>query len=451
MALRGHVFDKQLFSSDCYALVTDTFLGKQSGIIRGCDMTHTTSLIHINEGYFVVKGRPIQEEGGSNIEVEPGNIDGSYCKLVCELDMSKNNTTTELNQVSYKIIEDVTNYPVLTQEDITDNGTIYQFELAKFRRTLNGIEDFVDTRSFLNFDSIYEEVRNEIKKIEDGSIFVTEEEMREVGVAVSPTQPTTNEKVWIQKGKNLLNKDNANIIHYYLSSGALASWGGAYTLYIPCQPNTTYTIQKIVGYPFEVWTTSTIPVTGVKNIDYVNGSGKNSVTITTSKTAKYLCVYYYNTDCSLTEEELRSSIQIELGSTATEYEAYVEKAIHTKNDNGVYEEFVNQTEIQKTLEDLKGKLLWSNGSYTSAFAAQTVNIDLSDYNFIRVIYTHWGGSWSFLDGGKVPKGVMSMLNPSASTSRRYTSNNEGVTFENPANDGNTLAQVPIYIIGYKYW
>ena len=94
MALRGHVFDKQLFSSDCYALVTDTFLGKQSGIIRGCDMTHTTSLIHINEGYFVVKGRPIQEEGGSNIEVEPGNIDGSYCKLVCELDMSKNNTTT---------------------------------------------------------------------------------------------------------------------------------------------------------------------------------------------------------------------------------------------------------------------------------------------------------------------------------------------------------------------
>ena len=107
--------------------------------------------------------------------------------------------------------------------------------------------------------------------------------------------------------------------------------------------------------------------------------------------------------------------------------------------------------VYKEIEDLKGKVLWSNPTYTSEFSAQKVNIDLTDYNYIRVIYTHWGGSWSFLDSGKTPKGTMGILNPAATSNRRFTSNNTGVTFENPANNGNTLSQVPIYIIAYKYW
>lgn len=175
MALRGHVFDKQLFSSDCCALITDTFLNKHSGIIKGCELTNTSNSVYIDDGYFLVKGRPLQEEGGTTIEVEAGDLAGIYCKLVCEIDMSKTNTTSQLNQVSYKILESTSDYPTLIQEDITDGGTIYQFELAKFRRTLNGIEDFVDTRSFLNFDSIYSEIEKEIKKIEEGSIFVTKD------------------------------------------------------------------------------------------------------------------------------------------------------------------------------------------------------------------------------------------------------------------------------------
>lgn len=415
MALRGHVFDKQLFSSDCYALVTDTFLGKQSGIIRGCDMTHTTSLIHINEGYFVVKGRPIQEEGGSNIKVEPGNIDGSYCKLVCELDMSKNNTTTELNQVSYKIVEDVTNYPVLTQEDITDSGTIYQFELAKFRRTLNGIEDFVDTRSFLNFDSIYEEVRNEIKKIEDGSIFVTEEEMREVGVAVSPTEPTTNEKVWLQKGKNLLDLSKCDFANCILNDdGTITSqindfyYCSVFTTSLNnfLLDNKGKTITLSTGTPLNNKITSII-INGIRtNGENYQEAGEDSTgnasiiiaedfTSITSLEVRFNRQYEQITDYTTKINYL----QLELGE-ATEYEEYKEKKIYCKNDNGIFEEFINVSETENriisfdinlangetfTNDNLKNaKIVIVNWKNSSGWSLQTIHTvdgySLNTYN-----------------------------------------------------------------------
>lgn len=37
----------------------------------------------------------------------------------------------------------------------------------------------------------------------------------------------------------------------------------------------------------------------------------------------------------------------------------------------------------------KWELLWTNASPTSAFAAQTVALDLSGYDFVMVVYQHW--------------------------------------------------------------
>ena len=51
-----------------------------------------------------------------------------------------------------------------------------------------------------------------------------------------------------RSGKNLFDKDNANIINTYIAgsgNGVLPSDGGAENkcVYIPCKQNTTYTIQ----------------------------------------------------------------------------------------------------------------------------------------------------------------------------------------------------------------
>lgn len=166
MALRGHTFKKQLFSSECFALFIDTFLGKQSGIVKGCSLSYTENSITINNGYFCIQGRFLEEAGGSTFNIETAEQD-TYCKLICEIDLSKENTTSILNQATYKIITDTTDYPVLIKGDIADTATVYQYEFARFKNTEEGIKDFRDTREFLDFNSLYSEIRQNVQNVLD--------------------------------------------------------------------------------------------------------------------------------------------------------------------------------------------------------------------------------------------------------------------------------------------
>jgi len=166
MALRGHVFTKQLFSSDCFALFIDTFLGGESGIINGCTLENTTEKITLNKGYFLAKGRFLEEEEGIDFSIDATAEGEKFCKLICEIDLSQENTTSILNQAYYKIIEDDNDYPELQQDDITTDPTgIYQFEFCQFKRTTEGISEFRDTRIFVDFNSIYSEVRRNMSYV----------------------------------------------------------------------------------------------------------------------------------------------------------------------------------------------------------------------------------------------------------------------------------------------
>ena len=133
-------------------------------------------------------------------------------------------------------------------------------------------------------------------------------------------------------GKNLFDKDNANIINAYTSS-TLVDSSNSSTLYIKCNPNTTYTISRqLIGKRFQVAECSEIPAIGVSLSNNTPDSFNNedsTITFTTSNTAKYLCVFYsniggnnLNNNNGYTEEELRSSIQIEKSSIATNYESF---------------------------------------------------------------------------------------------------------------------------------
>lgn len=62
----------------------------------------------------------------------------------------------------------------MTQTNIVKNVSgIYQYELARFRTGSSGITNFQDMRTFLDFDSIYEEIKKEIDNIKDGSAFMS--------------------------------------------------------------------------------------------------------------------------------------------------------------------------------------------------------------------------------------------------------------------------------------
>lgn len=155
--LRGHVFKSQTFANEAFGLFMDTFLQGNMGVIRGCELSNTNNTVTISEGYFFIKGRPLQIVGNDTVNV----LDNGYYSLICEIDLSKENTKEEFNQGSIKVISDSSSYPTLVQQDINNNGTIYQYEFARFKVTDSGISEFIDRRTFLNLSSIYSKINED--------------------------------------------------------------------------------------------------------------------------------------------------------------------------------------------------------------------------------------------------------------------------------------------------
>ena len=80
----------------------------------------------------------------------------------CFMKTCSKNTSSQLNQASYKIITGANDYPSLTQDNIVGtNSGVYQYELARFKTGISGITNFTDSRTFLDFDSIYEELETQ--------------------------------------------------------------------------------------------------------------------------------------------------------------------------------------------------------------------------------------------------------------------------------------------------
>lgn len=190
--LKGHVFKKQTFKSEVFAFWIDTLLDKKCGIGNygnKMNVTYSGRNLIIASGLACIRGRLVEEDTSTTV---PAGTDNAYCKLVIEIDLSKENTETELNQVYYKIIKATSSYPSLTQNDIVvNNRGKYQYELARFRTTVNGITDFTDRRTYLDFNCIftemqleYQEVLNELKEklknVQNGSAYLLKDNIAEI-------------------------------------------------------------------------------------------------------------------------------------------------------------------------------------------------------------------------------------------------------------------------------
>lgn len=126
----------------------------------------------------------------------------------------------------------------------------------------------------------------------------------------------------INLGKNLFDKDNANILNGYLADGGtLVSNSGYRTLYISCNQNTTYTISKIQSNYFRVAEFTSIPLFGDSYITRTKNDSATSITFTTT-TGNYLAITYLSPSDTLTEQQILDTIQIEKGSQASSYSAY---------------------------------------------------------------------------------------------------------------------------------
>ena len=107
-----------------------------------------------------------------------------------------------------------------------------------------------------------------------------------------------------------------------------------------------------------------------------------------------------------------------------------------------------------------GKILWTNESPTNNFAGQDVNINVSSYNCIKIIYNYSVGSPFEMNTGEIPSGasgtVLYMLYNSSGinffTSRTATFSSNKITFADAIDSNGTTVNnrlVPLYIIGYE--
>lgn len=172
--LKGHVFAKQLFGNSIFALFINTFLNGKNGISKdyknAMAVTYSGSTVNVDSGAICIQGRFLEEDTSTQLSA---GTDTAFCKLVIEIDLDKQNTETDFLQGIYRIVKSASAYPSLTQTDIVKNNSgVYQYELARFKTTANGITEFADKRTFLDFNSIYAEIEQHIKDIDDGAPYL---------------------------------------------------------------------------------------------------------------------------------------------------------------------------------------------------------------------------------------------------------------------------------------
>ena len=165
-------------------------------------------------------------------------------------------------------------------------------------------------------------------------------------VIVRPTEPTgkNRKKVWMQKGKNLFNKDDAIIDGYYIdNSGNLISASNSWyqNAFIKVKSNTQYTMSSGHGILRVCFYDNN------KNYISRNTTEKTSLTFLTPSNCEYVKLSGDTSSIQILD------LQLEQGPNKTYYEAYIEPKIYIKNINDVYEEFTEKNEEKYSTSETK--------------------------------------------------------------------------------------------------
>lgn len=162
-------------------------------------------------------------------------------------------------------------------------------------------------------------VNNEVvyAQLEDGTVATEYEQY-----GTMPSEEFSSEIRNVGDNGNLYDKDNPNILDTPIdTSGLGGNVKNIYkTVWIPCKPNTTYTVSKkydATKNRFALAYTSEEPNYSQQVEGYVSNAYTNVMTITTNSTAKYLIAYVWTTGGSNTYQEMLDSIKIEKGTQAT--------------------------------------------------------------------------------------------------------------------------------------
>lgn len=152
------------------------------------------------------------------------------------------------------------------------------------------------------------------------------------------------------RGKNLFDKDNANVFGGYISGNSLIAYsttlGNNRATCIECKPNTTYTISRqVLSKRFVVASGIYAPAKDITFTKSISNYDTLNIQITTDSEDAYLYVWFYNgdVDTEFTYDEIINGLQIQEGTTATDYEPY-----HAPIQTNIYLDEPLRSQYQQT-------------------------------------------------------------------------------------------------------
>ena len=172
----------------------------------------------------------------------------------------------------------------------------------------------------------------------------------------------------VKAGKNLFDK-SADFKQWYIGSGAIKTGTVFRSAVIKCKPNTEYVASKTNGSRLLLASFAYYPKVGDR-ATVVDGTNLGKlISITTGANDKYLVVWFYNGNVDTSIDDVTSDLQVEEGSTATDYEPY-QGTTHTATfDETVYGceyDFIGgsgNVELAKVVFDGSSDEYWSVESY----------------------------------------------------------------------------------------
>ena len=279
-------------------------------------------------------------------------------------------------------------------------------------------------------------------------------------IVVSATEPTGNnrKKVWFQKGKNYLDISRLTTRTTYGITFTPTATG----IKITGTATDTYAYGGSIGIDLKKGKTYTL---------YGNNAGntlklelkKGTTIITAIKTSNNKITFTPNDDINLVTFILEdivkgtaynyeiSNLQIEQGSTPTEYQPYVEQQIFIKNSNEVYEEFIKKseevysTEKQRIGTWIDGKPLYRITIPNIAVGAnKQVAVDLSKYNYNEIWIDNGNTFNHYANSNLTSSGVNWINNDFIDTGTVWINQNKIMNVKNHSTSDRT------YFITLKY-
>ena len=221
--------------------------------------------------------------------------------------------------------------------------------------------------------------------------------------AISPTQPTNGEEVWIQTGKNLFDKNN--VVVGWLNEDGSINYEITYrtTNFIPVETGGQYSKTATGSARFKFFDKDKKPLSTQYN-DIADAD--HEIAFIVPDNAKYIRF-------SMTVDYI-NSVQLERGNSATEYEQYIDKDVYFRDEMGNYKSLLGDRTHVGPYAPEDGEAIWiktsTNFLNTSPELSITLSTDIACH-LKKGIYTlaidsatSTGGSYESYVGFKNAKG-----------------------------------------------